>query len=58
MYYPSIFLDRLMEITKTSVRIASVPAEIKTEHLPNKSLEHYRYTSLCGQLMGVRKKIY
>jgi hypothetical protein len=29
---------------ETSVRIADVPAEIRTEHLPNTSLEHYGYT--------------
>jgi ribosomal protein S26 len=30
---------------KISVWIASVPAKIKTEHLSNKSLEHYHYTT-------------
>jgi hypothetical protein len=31
---------------KTLVRIASVPAEIRTERFPNPSLERYRYTSV------------
>jgi hypothetical protein len=30
---------------KVSVKIIDVPAEISTEHLPNASLERYRYTS-------------
>jgi hypothetical protein len=28
---------------------ASVPAVIRTEHLPNPSLERYHYTSLLGK---------
>jgi hypothetical protein len=28
--------------------IASIRAKIRTEHLPNRSLERYRYTSLLG----------
>jgi hypothetical protein len=31
-----------------SVRRASAPVEIRTEHLPNKSLKPYRYTSSLG----------
>jgi hypothetical protein len=31
---------------KTSIRIASVPAEIRTEHLQNTSLQSYRYANL------------
>jgi hypothetical protein len=34
-------MERLKKIMKTSVRIASVTAEIRFEHLPNKSLELY-----------------
>jgi hypothetical protein len=33
---------------KTSVRIADVPAEIRTEPLPNASPECYRYGHLLG----------
>jgi hypothetical protein len=47
-HYPCIFLERLGITTKTLVRIASVPVEIRTEHLPNISLEHYRYTNPLG----------
>jgi hypothetical protein len=36
---------------ETSVRIASVPAEIRTEHIPNTSLERYRYTNLLGKTL-------
>jgi hypothetical protein len=32
-------LERLKKTTKTSARIADVPGEIRTEHLPNTSLE-------------------
>jgi hypothetical protein len=32
-----IFVDRLEEAMKTSVRIIGVPAEIRTRHLPNRS---------------------
>jgi hypothetical protein len=40
MYCTSIFLEELRKTMKTSVRIAGVPAETQTEHLPNTSLEH------------------
>jgi hypothetical protein len=33
---------------KSSVRTASVPAEIGTEPLLNRSLEHYRQANLSG----------
>jgi hypothetical protein len=33
---------------RTSVRIPNVPVEIRTEYLPNASLERYRYTNLFG----------
>jgi hypothetical protein len=33
------------EITKSSVRIADVPVEIRTEHLKNTSLDHYPYSN-------------
>lgn len=34
------------EITKTTVRIARVPPEIRTEHLQKMSGEPYRYAKL------------
>jgi hypothetical protein len=33
---------------KLSVTIANVPPEIRTAHLPNTSLECYRYVNLLG----------
>jgi hypothetical protein len=38
--------EGLKETTKTSARIAGVPAEIRTEHVPNTGMELYHYTSL------------
>jgi hypothetical protein len=37
-----IFLDRLEEAMKTSVRTIKVPAEIRTRHLRNRS-QNYGY---------------
>jgi hypothetical protein len=34
---------------RTSVRTAGVPADIRTEHLPNTSLGLYRYTNVLGE---------
>jgi hypothetical protein len=42
MYYPAIWLDVLMK-SKTNESIVDVPAQIRTEHLPNRSLERHRY---------------
>jgi hypothetical protein len=39
---------------KTSARIAGVRAEIRTERLPNTSIEPYRYISLHGELISFR----
>jgi hypothetical protein len=33
---------------ETSVRVADIPDEIRSEHLPNKILERYLYTSLLA----------
>jgi hypothetical protein len=44
----STCLEGLGKITKTSIRIASVLAEIHTKHLLNTSLEHYCYTNLLS----------
>jgi hypothetical protein len=41
-----ILLEGLKKITKTPIKIADVPEEIQTEHLPNTSLEPYRCYSL------------
>jgi hypothetical protein len=46
-HHPGICLDGL---GSTSVGIVRVPAESRTEHFPNASLELYRYTSLLGEL--------
>lgn len=45
MYNPGYYLEELRRTTKTSVRIASVPHEIRTEHLLNISLQQYQYTN-------------
>jgi hypothetical protein len=47
-YSPAIYLVRLRHATKIS---AVVLTEIRTAHLPNTSLELYRYTSLFGALV-------
>jgi hypothetical protein len=47
-WYPLTFTYRLERNTKISVKIASIPAEIRTENLPNKSLVSYRHASLLS----------
>jgi hypothetical protein len=42
------------EIYHKPVKIAGVPAEIRTECLPNTSLESYSKTSLFGFLRSMR----
>jgi hypothetical protein len=42
------FLEGLRKIRKDSVRTASVPAEIRAEHLPNTGEESYRYAKPPG----------
>jgi hypothetical protein len=44
-YYPDIFLEGTRKSTKTSVRIAGVPADIRTANLENKSVDLYRYAN-------------
>jgi hypothetical protein len=39
VYYPAICLEELKKPTGTSVRTAGVPAETRTEHLSETSLE-------------------
>jgi hypothetical protein len=47
--WPGISLEGLMNYTKTSGRITVVPEEIRTQHLPYASLEHYHQTKpLCN----------
>jgi hypothetical protein len=41
-------LRGLRKYSRASVRIAGVQAEVQTEHLLNKNLEHYCYTILLG----------
>jgi hypothetical protein len=50
-YYPSICLEGLREITRNApVRTAYVPAENCTKHLPNPSLDSYRYANSLGSI--------
>jgi hypothetical protein len=49
MDHNCIFLEGFSETTKNSGTIVDIPAEIRTQHLPNKSLELYRYTNLLGE---------
>jgi hypothetical protein len=49
-YCSDIFLGRTEEDhKKISVRIAGDLAELRTEHVPNKRLEGYRFTSETGR---------
>jgi hypothetical protein len=43
-----ICLEGLRKTTKNLGRIAGVPGEIRTGHLPNESLLHYRYTNILS----------
>jgi hypothetical protein len=36
--------EGIEELHKTTVRIASILADIRTKHLPDTSLQRYRYT--------------
>jgi hypothetical protein len=45
MYYPESYQEELRKTT-TNLMISGVPAEIRAEHLPNISLQRYRYTCL------------
>jgi hypothetical protein len=47
-YCPGICLQELKESTGTSVRIADVPAETRTEHLSETNLQLSRYASPLG----------
>jgi hypothetical protein len=47
-YYSGICLEGLKNTTTTSIRISDVPVEIRTEHLLDTSLEHYRLANLLG----------
>lgn len=42
-FHPIIHLEGPRKITKTTVRIAGVPPEIRTEHLQNMSPKLYLY---------------
>jgi hypothetical protein len=52
-YYPGICLVRMSKTTKASGLIASVPAEIQTNHFLNTSLDQYHYTSMLGSTSSV-----
>jgi hypothetical protein len=43
-YYSGICREGLRKATRTSDTIGRLPAEIRTQHLPNTSLGGYRYS--------------
>jgi hypothetical protein len=47
-YYPSIFLESLKKTTENLIRTVGVQAEIRTQHLPDTSLQQYNSTSVFG----------
>jgi hypothetical protein len=52
-YYPSICLKELRKTTKISVRITSVPIEIRTENFQSTSVKHHPYAYMFdGGLMN------
>jgi hypothetical protein len=46
--YSGIRHNGLRKTTRTSVTIGRLPAEIRTQHLPNTSLERYHYAVPLG----------
>jgi hypothetical protein len=48
-YYPVICLEDVTNTSKSSLRISDVPAEIRNEHLQNKSLERSQYIIIAGK---------
>jgi hypothetical protein len=53
-YYSDICLDGLRKVIKIQVRVAGDPAEIRTEHLQNTTLERHLYTNLFSNNSDVR----
>ena len=49
-YWPGIFLEGLRKTT-ISIKIADVPSETRSRHLPNTSLDCYCYANLFGELL-------
>lgn len=47
MYYRDIFLDEAEEINE-NLRVTGVMVEIRTEYLPDMSVECYRHTNVLG----------
>jgi hypothetical protein len=43
-----IYLEGLRKTTRNSIRIASLPDEIRTAHLPNRSFHLYGYAKSFG----------
>jgi antibiotic biosynthesis monooxygenase (ABM) superfamily enzyme len=48
-FYPGICLEGLNKITKTSIRVVSVPSRIQNEHLLNTSLTSITATPICSR---------
>jgi hypothetical protein len=53
-----ICVQRLWKITKTSPRTSGIPAEIRTKHLPNTSLERCRCANRLDTNTRVGSKIF
>jgi hypothetical protein len=49
-YYPDVRLVELRDITKTSARIVSVPAEIQIRHIQHTSQKRYGLSQLAWNL--------
>jgi hypothetical protein len=46
-YYPGISLQELSKLTET-LRTDGVPSEVRTEHIRDTYLGHYRYVNMPG----------
>jgi hypothetical protein len=47
-YYPGIYLEGLKETTKNISQDSLCPAEIRTDYIPDTSIERYRCANLLG----------
>jgi hypothetical protein len=57
-YFPGVCLEGQKKHEKALVRITSVLAEIRTEHLHNTILEPYRQSILFNAIFNDRPKVF